>query len=100
MPYTETGSHIFPGGSYANGGAMRIAAMGIAFHNATPAELRAAVAEAVRATHTHPGTFFKWIHVCRLGDMCVGVLSYTVLCFARANHAHVVALVCVRQQRL
>ena len=46
---------MFPLGSYANGGGMRIAPLGIAFRNATPAELYVAASEAVRSTHVHPG---------------------------------------------
>jgi len=45
----------FPGGSFANGGAMRISPLALAFRNCgDPALFRAAVAEAIRSSHVHP----------------------------------------------
>lgn len=44
----------FPGGSFANGGAMRISPLAIAYRNADQASLRWAVQGAVRASHRHP----------------------------------------------
>jgi hypothetical protein len=45
---------VFATGSFANGGAMRICPLGIAFRNATATEMYAAVEEAVMSTHVHP----------------------------------------------
>mmetsp|Transcript_44271 Transcript_44271/g.90369 ORF Transcript_44271/g.90369 Transcript_44271/m.90369 type:complete len:387 (+) Transcript_44271:235-1395(+) len=44
----------FPGGSFANGGAMKISLLAIAFRNAPPPILRSAVTQAVLSTHRHP----------------------------------------------
>lgn len=44
----------FPDGSWANGGPMRICAIGLAFRNATDAQLYEAVRQALLATHVHP----------------------------------------------
>jgi poly(ADP-ribose) glycohydrolase ARH3 len=44
---------FFPGGSYANGGVMRIAPVGLAFRHAQPEMLREAVRQALLPTHTH-----------------------------------------------
>lgn len=44
----------FPGGSFANGGAMRISPLGIAFRNAPRDVLRAAVKAAILSSHRHP----------------------------------------------
>jgi len=41
-------------GSFANGGAMRIWPVGIAFRHASTSELRRAVDEAIRSSHVHP----------------------------------------------
>ncbi len=49
-----TGRIAFPGGSYANGAAMRIAPVGLTFHHATDDQLRIAVASAVVSSHVHP----------------------------------------------
>lgn len=43
----------FPGGSFANGGAMRISPLAIAYRNASSEELRAACTEAIRSSHVH-----------------------------------------------
>jgi ADP-ribosylglycohydrolase len=51
--YRKTGTIAFPDGSYANGGAMRIAPVGLAFRNASPAELREAVRWAIISSHVH-----------------------------------------------
>ncbi|KAG1654178.1 hypothetical protein FOA52_009838 [Chlamydomonas sp. UWO 241] len=45
--------HI-PNGSYGNGGAMRIAPVGVAYRHATPKVLRKAVEDALVCTHVHP----------------------------------------------
>lgn len=43
----------FQGGSFANGGAMRISPLAIAYRNASSEVLRAACAEAIRSSHVH-----------------------------------------------
>jgi ADP-ribosylglycohydrolase len=52
--YRSTGRVIYPEGSFANGGAMRIAPVGLAFRNAPAQELREAVRLALLCTHVHP----------------------------------------------
>lgn len=44
----------YPGGSFANGGAMRISPLAIAYRNASATVLRQAVEAAVRGSHRHP----------------------------------------------
>jgi len=44
----------FPGGSFANGGAMRISPLGIAYRDASPLVLRDAVTKAILGSHRHP----------------------------------------------
>ncbi|KAG2439556.1 hypothetical protein HXX76_004909 [Chlamydomonas incerta] len=48
------GTRFIPGGSFGNGGAMRIAPLGLVYRHAPPAVLREAVAAALRVTHVHP----------------------------------------------
>jgi ADP-ribosylglycohydrolase len=45
--------HI-PDGSYGNGGAMRVAPLGLAYRNAPPEVMQAAVEAALKCTHVHP----------------------------------------------
>ena len=45
---------LWSGRSFANGGAMRIAPVGLSFRDASPSEIRAACAAALLATHVHP----------------------------------------------
>lgn len=52
--YRKTGTMVFPEGSYGNGGAMRIAPVGLVYRNADDESLKKAVFEAVRCTHVHP----------------------------------------------
>jgi poly(ADP-ribose) glycohydrolase ARH3 len=52
--YRHTGRAVYPEGSFANGGAMRIAPVGLAFRNAADAVLRRAVELALLCTHVHP----------------------------------------------
>lgn len=52
--YRKTGVMIFEDGSYGNGGAMRIAPVGLVYGNKTNEELRKAVVDAVLCTHVHP----------------------------------------------
>lgn len=57
VPPEETGlpPHFpFEGGSFANGGAMRISPLAVAFRGAGPEALRRAVVAAVLASHRHP----------------------------------------------
>lgn len=57
VPVDQTGLppfFTFPGGSYANGGAMRIPPLAIAYRNADATSLRSAVTAAILATHRHP----------------------------------------------
>lgn len=52
--WRETGTMFFPEGSYGNGGAMRIAPVGLLYSNESPEWLREAVFDAIRCTHVHP----------------------------------------------
>jgi poly(ADP-ribose) glycohydrolase ARH3 len=52
--YRTTGRAVYPEGSFANGGAMRIAPVGLAFRHADDAVLRDAVRLALLCTHVHP----------------------------------------------
>ncbi|CAE8684931.1 unnamed protein product [Polarella glacialis] len=57
VPVDQTGLppyFPFPGGSFANGGAMRISPLAVAYRNANAASLRSAVAAAILASHRHP----------------------------------------------
>ena len=57
VPVDKTGLppfFAFPGGSFANGGAMRISPLAIAYRSADAACLRSAVTAAILATHRHP----------------------------------------------
>ena len=49
-----TGRLVFPEGSYANGGAMRIAPVGLAYRHSPDDVLRKAVEDAIVCTHVHP----------------------------------------------
>jgi len=53
VSWRETGTLLFPEGSYGNGAAMRIAPIGLLYGTASPALLRQAVNAAVSATHVH-----------------------------------------------
>jgi poly(ADP-ribose) glycohydrolase ARH3 len=52
--YKMTATMVYPEGSYANGGVMRIAPVGLAFRNADADTLRRAVESALVCTHVHP----------------------------------------------
>ena len=52
--YRDTGRAVYAEGSFGNGGAMRIAPVGLAFRNAGDAVLREAVGSALLCTHVHP----------------------------------------------
>jgi poly(ADP-ribose) glycohydrolase ARH3 len=52
--YRQTGRSQFPEGSFGNGGAMRIAPVGLAYRHASEEVLRQAVTEALLCTHVHP----------------------------------------------
>jgi len=52
--YRGTGRLQFPEGSFGNGGAMRIAPVGLAYRHATDDDLLEAVEDALVCTHVHP----------------------------------------------
>eukprot|EP01121_Diplochlamys_sp_Union-15-3_P013282 TRINITY_DN409_c0_g1_i4.p1 TRINITY_DN409_c0_g1~~TRINITY_DN409_c0_g1_i4.p1 ORF type:complete len:346 (-),score=65.15 TRINITY_DN409_c0_g1_i4:86-988(-) len=52
--YKTTGTICFPEGSFANGGAMRIGPVGLAFRNAKDEDLHEAVRLAIISSHVHP----------------------------------------------
>ena len=52
--YRKTGRIEFPNGSFGNGGAMRIAPVGLAYRNASNDVLHQAVEAALLCTHIHP----------------------------------------------
>ena len=52
--HRTTGRAVHPEGSFANGGAMRIAPVGLAYRHAPEPMLRAAVEAALLCTHVHP----------------------------------------------
>ncbi len=52
--YRGTGRLQFPEGSFGNGGAMRIAPVGLAYRHAGDDELAKAVEDAIICTHVHP----------------------------------------------
>lgn len=45
---------MYPEGSYANGGVMRIAPVGLVYKDCTNEQLMAAVTDALLCTHVHP----------------------------------------------
>lgn len=53
VPWDEAGKGLFPGGSYGNGAAMRIAPVALFYYD-QPQALRKAITDASRITHTHP----------------------------------------------
>jgi len=54
VSWRESGKGNFPGGSYGNGGAMRIAPIGIVYGSGDVERLREVIEAAVYCTHTHP----------------------------------------------
>jgi len=52
--YNKTGTICFPDGSFANGGAMKISPIGLAFRNANDIQLYEAVRLAIISSHVHP----------------------------------------------
>lgn len=68
--YRHTGRMVFPDGSYANGGAMRIAPVGLAYRHAESEVLHRAVEDAIVCTHVHPeaidGAFVQSLAVAKL----------------------------------
>jgi poly(ADP-ribose) glycohydrolase ARH3 len=54
LDFRATGRMLFPEGSFANGGAMRIAPVGLAYRHAKDDLLREAVESALLCTHVHP----------------------------------------------
>lgn len=75
--YCSTGTLFLPAGSFANGGAMRISPVGLAFRNASDADLRKAVSEALLPTHVHP----EGIDGAFIQAKAVGVLSLTTAAY-------------------
>jgi poly(ADP-ribose) glycohydrolase ARH3 len=78
--FRTSGRAIHPQGSYANGGAMRIAPVGLAFRNASEEVLYCAVEMALLCTHVHPeavdGAFIQAkaiSELCRWGDAFAAV---------------------------
>lgn len=53
IPWHQAGKGLFPGGSYGNGAAMRIAPVGLLYWD-QPAELKRTAKNASSITHTHP----------------------------------------------
>lgn len=53
MSILDTGRQSFSDGSYANGGAMRISSVGLAFRNASAEVLKSAVMDAILSSHIH-----------------------------------------------
>ncbi len=53
VPWEEAARRLFDGGSYGNGAAMRVAPVGVLFHQDERAVYEAAVTQA-RVTHAHP----------------------------------------------
>lgn len=71
--FRRTGRSQFADGSYGNGGAMRIAPVGLAFRNASDEALHDAVEAALLCTHVHPeGIDGAWIQA-----KAVALLSQT-----------------------
>lgn len=68
--YLKTGKSVIPDGSFANGGAMRIAPIGLAYRNASRETLYKAVRLALLPTHVHPegidGAFIQALAVAQL----------------------------------
>jgi poly(ADP-ribose) glycohydrolase ARH3 len=54
VDYRKTGRLQFPNGSFGNGGAMRIAPVGLAYRHASDEVLHEAVEAALVCTHVHP----------------------------------------------
>jgi len=52
--YRDTGRIQFPEGSFGDGGAMRIAPVGLVYRHAAPEALHLAVEDALVCTHVHP----------------------------------------------
>jgi len=52
VPWNEAAQQIYPGGSYGNGSAMRIAPIGVFYHH-NPPLLREVAYQSSRITHTH-----------------------------------------------
>jgi ADP-ribosylglycohydrolase len=53
VPIDEASTRVYDGGSYGNGGAMRIAPVGVLFHRRID-RLASAVRDVVQLTHAHP----------------------------------------------
>jgi poly(ADP-ribose) glycohydrolase ARH3 len=77
--YRKTGRMQFPDGSFGNGGAMRIAPVGLAYRHAADDVLRQAVEAALLCTHVHPeaidGAFIQAKAVAMLATTSPGGLD-------------------------
>ncbi|KAJ5070569.1 adp-ribose glycohydrolase arh3 [Anaeramoeba ignava] len=73
IDYRESGTMIFPEGSYANGGLMRISPIGFSFRNASQEVMHEAVRLALLPTHVHPeaieGTFLQAFSIAKFTKM-------------------------------
>ena len=100
VPADETGlpPHFpFPGGSFANGGAMRISPLAIAFKGVAPHVLRAVVEVAIQASHRHPEAVdgaavqaraVQWLLFCDSAvDVPVFLASLVAICDTDAMRA-------------
>jgi poly(ADP-ribose) glycohydrolase ARH3 len=54
VDYRKTGTLLFKDGSYGNGGAMRIAPVGLVYHSLNNSDLEKKVYDAIVCTHVHP----------------------------------------------
>ncbi len=52
LSWKEVGEKMYPGGSYGNGSAMRIAPIGVLYYD-NPSKLREIACQSSRITHTH-----------------------------------------------
>jgi len=71
----RTGTQSSPDGSYANGGSMRIAPIGLTFRNASEDQLYEAVRNAIISSHVHPEAIdasfiqaYSIVWLCKLSD--------------------------------
>ncbi len=86
--WRDSGRMFLPEGSYANGGAMRIAPVGLAYRYAPKEVLRQAVTDALYCTHVHP----------QVGVCCMlSVLGVVSLVHCTAPTLHCTARTCTRR---
>ena len=74
----QTGRALFASGSFANGGAMRIAPIGVAFRSADSANFLQAVRNAIVSSHVHEevrvGEFSLRKHCPDLRSLCISII--------------------------